>query len=90
MTHDLATRFTPGDRVRLTGEFLRNTGQLVGGEGHSRWIVLACDCGLCKTGDFVCTNQRRSSADMFTAEEIAGDPSLGWRHINVGNLERCR
>lgn len=42
--------FEPGDRVRLTGVFLKNTGQRAGGEEQSRWTVRACDCGLCASG----------------------------------------
>lgn len=69
---------TPGDRVRLTGDFLRNTGQQAGGEGLSRWIVQLCKCPLCKTGQYVATNERSHD-----------DPEHP-RHINAGNLERCR
>jgi len=69
---------TPGERVRLTGDFLRNTGQQAGGEGFSVWTVRPCPCPLCKTGRFVATNER--SYD---------DPDHP-RHIAAGNLERCR
>lgn len=71
-------KITAGARVRLTGEFLRNTGQIAGGEGQSRWTVIACDCGLCRTGRFVAVNQ--ASTD---------DPSRN-RHINAGNLQVAR
>jgi hypothetical protein len=74
-----ARRFAPGDRVRLTGEFLRNTGQIAGGEGQSRWTVLAHDgCRLCSDGQFVQVDQRSED-----------DPER-WRHIHAGNLERAR
>lgn len=68
----------PGARVRLTGEFLRNTGQIAGGEGSARWIVQPCSCGLCKTGRFIAVDQ--PSTD---------DPGQA-RHINAGNVEPCR
>jgi hypothetical protein len=47
----------PGTRVRLTGKYLRNTGQYTGSEGQSRWIVQACDCSLCKGGAHVATDE---------------------------------
>lgn len=71
-------KFEPGAKVRLTGDFLRSTGQVVGGEGHSRWTVVACECGLCKSGSFVAVN-----------ETTDGD-AITWRHFNVGNLEKAR
>lgn len=67
-----------GTRVRLTGEFLRNTGQIAGGEGQSKWTTVACSCGLCQGGRFVAVDQ--PSTD---------DPTRS-RHIHAGNLERCR
>lgn len=68
----------PGTRVRFTGEFLRNSGQIKGGEGQSRWTVVECTCGLCMVGTYVAVNQ--PSHD---------DPSQQ-RHINFFNLEKCR
>lgn len=68
----------PGVRVRLTGEFLRNTGQLAGGDGASRWIVQACDCGLCKVGPYIAVD-----------EPSTDEPSQA-RHVNYGNVEPCR
>ncbi len=68
----------PGTRVRLTGDFLRNTGQIAGGEGLSRWTTVLCTCGLCKTGRFVAVD-----------EPSTDDPNRS-RHINAGNLEKCR
>lgn len=69
-----------GDRVRLTGEFLRNTGQVTGGEGKSRWIVKGFH------RDWAIVDQPMSEG-WFTDEELAADPMLKWRRINVGNLE---
>lgn len=31
--------FKIGDKVKLTGKFLKNTGQVTGGEGQSTWTV---------------------------------------------------
>lgn len=82
--------FNAGDRVRLTGAFLRSTGQIRGGEGHSRWIVQAHPgCRLCADG-FVLTDQPRSTPEDFTEAEYAADPLLKFRHINASNLEKCR
>ena len=67
----------PGDRVQLTRRFLRNTGQYTGPEGLSVWTVQDCQCGLCRTGRFVATDQ--VDEDDGTA-----------RHFNSGNLERTR
>lgn len=85
-------RFAIGDRVRLTGAFLRNTGQIAGGEGQSRWTVTACLCSLCKDGRFVKTDELRQNGglDTFTPDELANEPHLAYRHINAHNLERCR
>jgi hypothetical protein len=75
----------PGDVVKLTGTFLKNTGQRKGSEGAKKWTVRACDCPLCSRGEFVSTDEKLSSG-WFTAEELAADPSLLWRHINKGNV----
>lgn len=83
-------RFDIGQRVRLTGAFLRSTGQIAGGEGQSVWTVQACKCGLCADGRFVLTDAVRENDGMFTAEEIAAEPHLKYRHINAGNLEKAR
>ena len=67
-----------GTRVRFTAQFLRNTGQIAGGEGLSVWEVKDCNCELCKTGRFIAVNQ----------ESIFNDGSL--RHIMQVNLEKVR
>lgn len=69
-------RLQTGDRVRLTAAFLRNTGQIVGGEGHAVWTVVPCDCGLCKGGRFVAVDQPSS------------DDPIKNRHILAANLVR--
>lgn len=70
-------RFQPGDRVRLTGRYLRSTGQYLGPEGQSRWEVIPCACELCASGRFVATN------------EPARAPYDGARHFAASNLERA-
>lgn len=76
-----------GDRVRLTGRFLAFTGQRRGGEGANTWIVRECACGLCKLGGHVAVNEPIHEG-TFTAEEIAAEPGLAWRHFARGNLAR--
>ncbi len=68
--------FPPGSVVRLTGRFLRNTGQYVGQEGQSTWTVVPCECGLCRGGGHIAVDQK--------------DYTGGQRHIMIGNLEKAR
>ena len=70
-------------RVRLTGEFLRNTGQIAGGDGQSRWNVRPCACGLCAGGDFVAVDEHSLFWDP-------AEPETTWRHFRRENLEPCR
>jgi hypothetical protein len=79
-------RFAIGDVVRLTGAFLKSTGQIAGGEGQRKWTVQACPCRSCASGTVVLTDQPRQDDGMFTAEEIAREPHLKYRHIATGNL----
>ena len=66
--------------VRLTRKFLRNTGQVVGGEGSKRWTILGFERDWAIVDEEVLPGS-------FTAEEIAADPSLKYRRIAVANLE---
>jgi hypothetical protein len=70
----------PGAKVRLTGHYLKSTGQQRGSEGASRWTVLGT------SGNFVIVDEPADTR-YFTSEEIAADPSLKWRRIHRGNLE---
>jgi len=77
-----------GTKVRLTGYFLKSTGQQRGSEGLSRWTVQACACDLCKTGRFVCTDERFEDSYrtiMWGDLPLAERPEF--RHIACGNLE---
>jgi len=71
-----------GARVRLTGAFLKSTGQQRGGEGMSVWTVTGND------GDFVITNE---PMDPTYVKEMWGDlPEAErpkFRRINRFNLE---
>lgn len=79
-------RFAVGDRIRLTGAFLKSTGQIAGGEGQAVWTVHACPCRLCAEGRFVLTDQ--PSTEEYTPEEYAREPHLRYRHINTANVVR--
>lgn len=70
----------PGTRVRFTGVFLRSTGQIVGGEGLSRWTVTPCTCATCA---------RDGSRIVAVDEPSCCDPTRA-RHMAYANLERCR
>lgn len=75
-----------GTKVRLTGYFLKCTGQQRGSEGVSRWTVTACTCGLCASGRFVATDEPKDTSVGYE------DQTPEWRanakrHIAIGNLE---
>jgi hypothetical protein len=77
-----------GDKVKLTGEFLRNTGQVTGEDGLSVWTVTACKCELCNTGRFVATDQNANTGMLATADHLAEADPATLRHLNVGNIYR--
>lgn len=86
----LKTQPPPGTKVRFTGTYLRNTGQLTGDEGQRRWIVQKCECSFCKGGQHVCTDEKHGDDYMqrfYSAEEIATLPHLRFRHIGIAGLE---
>jgi hypothetical protein len=83
---------SPGTRVRLTGIFLRNTGQMAGGEGSSRWTIVQCDCRLCRGNTsgsaFVAVDEpHECQSNPKGYEDIPEAERPRWRHINVANLE---
>jgi hypothetical protein len=89
-----------GTKVRLTGYFLRSTGQVKGGEGSKRWTVLAGgDCGfapcLCGSRDgnirtHVAVDEPLDDetvrAGYYDIKSTRTDGRL-MRHIAIGNLE---
>ncbi len=85
------TDFKPGDRVQLSGKFLRSTGQSAGGEGAKIWTVEACPCPLCaaKVHPCVRVDEERDELTLqsWTAEELAAHPYLRRRHIAACNLK---
>ncbi len=70
----MAAKIQTGDKIKLTGKFLKSTGQTRGGEGQSTWLVVACACGLCQGGRFVATN------------ETSYDDETRPRHFAIGNV----
>lgn len=77
-------RFPPGTKVKLTGTFLKNTGQRTGGAGLSKWAIVACDCDLCRDGNFVAVNEK--ALDYGQWNDIPKDQRPKWRHFNHNNL----
>ncbi len=74
----------PGDKVRFTGKYLRSTGQVRSqGEGRGNWTITAID------GDWAVTDALVGVA-WFSEAELAEDPTLAFRRINLGNLERVK
>ncbi len=72
----------PGARVRLSGKFLRSTGQYTGGAGQSVWTILDLPAG---SSSWVVVNEEADTS-LYTAAELADDPSLKWRRIARANL----
>lgn len=82
-----------GTKVRLTGYFLKSTGQVTGSEGASRWLVVACACSLCASGRYAAVNEPNNytEADGYSRAELddakAGKNGLLWRHFALANLQ---
>ena len=74
-----ASLFVAGSRVRFTGVFLKNTGQIAGGEGTKTWTIVRCDCG--------CEDDPADYQGRLVAvdEKTALDPERQ-RHIATFNL----
>jgi hypothetical protein len=84
---------TPGTKVKLTGKFLRSTGQIAGGEGQKTWTVQVCPCSMCKSTKFVAVNEIRGMCDPNSpdydaqyVQELTRKGSTTFRHIATCNL----
>ena len=87
-----------GDRFKLTGRFLRSTGQMTGSAGLDTWDRTECLCGMCASGRFVASNERMSCdtcdstgqvrAELVhaTCNEPCPDCEGIMRHFNVANV----
>lgn len=73
-------RFQVGERVKFKADYLRATGQVLGGEGHKVWTVLEhAACELCSCGSHVAVERQIENDEPgYTA----------YRHIAGGNLQR--
>jgi hypothetical protein len=83
-------KMLPGAKVRLTGAFLRSTGQIAGGEGHMSWLVQECNCPMCQ-GEYVATNEPhycQENPEGF--EDIAPEERPKWRHFHITNVEATK
>ncbi len=81
------TTFAIGDRIQLTGKFLRNTGQYTGRAGSSVWTITGF------SGSFIVTDEPLPTElvhSMWTAEELAADPSLAFKRLAPGNVQKAR
>jgi len=73
--------FQPGTRVRYSGKFLRNTGQMTGSAGQQVFTVTHV------RGEYVTVDQKiHPGGDVWTPEEHAADPTLAYTRIHTGNL----
>lgn len=78
--------FKAGDKVQLTGAFLRSTGQFTGREGQKVWTVKAVKSYRGTDPDVVIVDEP-AILDYFTADELSADPSLKFRRILSVNLK---
>jgi len=78
----MTTKIAIGDKVQLTGKFLRSTGQIASREGRKVWTVTGFVMSWAITDELAA-----DAKDWFTAEEIAADPRLLYRKIAVANLK---
>lgn len=80
----MATKtFAIGDRIQLTSKFLRCTGQYTGREPASVWTVTGF------SGSWLITDEPTDTS-MYTADELASDPTLAFRRIAPANVQRVR
>jgi hypothetical protein len=84
MTKKAFRAFAIGDKVKLTGKFLRSTGQHAGKEGQSVWTILGFS-----NGDRWAIVDQPTDTSHYTAAELTEDPSLRYRRIAVANLYIC-
>jgi hypothetical protein len=81
-----STQFAIGDRVQLTSKFLRNTGQYTGREPSSVWTIT----GFSAENPNWAVTDEPGDTSYYTADELAAEPSLAFRRIAVGNLQKAR
>lgn len=82
-------KFNVGDRVQLTSKHLRSTGQYTGSEPFSVWTVT----GFSNGDRWAVTDEPLGLEycnSTYSTEELAADPTLAYRRIAVGNLQRVK
>lgn len=80
--------FEIGSQVKLTGAFLRSTGQMAGGEGSSVWTVMGYAERRGRPDyDFV---QVDEPADQSYFMDLPPEERPKWRRINAHNLMPAR
>lgn len=79
--------FPVGTKVHLTGHFLRSTGQYTGGDANGKWLIVACDCELCKRGEHCAVNE--PALDYGQWDDIPKEKQPKWRHFAIANLEEA-
>ena len=80
-----------GTKVRLTGIFLKNTGQRVGTAGLSTWLTVEVPDnkpGDSAVGVLIAVNEpHMCQEDPRGYEDIPVEERPKWRRINAANLE---
>lgn len=72
----------PGDKIRFTGRFLKQTGQFTGGAARETYVVRECGCPMCAERRWVCTTERRPDNDDPTIGHV------GYLHIARANVHK--
>ena len=85
MANSKFRKFEVGSRVKLTGKFLKSTGQGRGSAGLDTWTIT----GFSNRGEWAITDEALDSsyvASAFTAAELEADSTLRFRRIALANL----
>jgi hypothetical protein len=73
-------KFEVGQKVKLTGKFLKSTGQGRGSAGLDTWTIT----GITSNGWAI--TDEPTDTSYYTAAELAEDPTLKFRRIALANL----
>lgn len=80
-----------GDKVKLTGKFLRSTGQIAGPEGSSTWTVLSIDGEKARAYDdrMVTTDQTSPCYSCQGVGRYEYDSTRGKGHVVCDPCDEC-
>lgn len=81
MTHKSHMALKIGDKVKLTGKFLKSTGQGLGREGQKSWTVVGF---WLNNPEMVFVNEPVAMPEMYADLPESERPK--WRTINAANL----